>query len=285
MTDRPDIFFDAMTDDTAAVALLQWYVATGADVSIGDIPVNRLVPAAPLPSAPEQPLRAAATPANAELVTLKTASAHTAAAAAVAKSARSLADLKAAITAFDGCALSKTAMNTVFADGNPESPLMIIGDAPGGDEDRQGMPFVGASGQLLDRMLKAIGRDRMSLSSGAYLINVLPWRPPGNRKPTEQELAVCIPFLRRHIALVKPKVLLFFGSSAASALLDVNSSIPRLRGRWLEYRDPEEGLSIPVMSTYHPSQLMQQPAFKKDAWHDLIALKIRLDELAERGDK
>lgn len=272
-----DKFADALTDDAAAIALLNWYVVSGADLAMGDAPVDRLIPQIPAPTVSESPLPSRSTPADPG--SLRTASESASSAEARARSAQTLAALEQEIRAFDDCALKKTAMTTVFADGNPASPLMIVGDAPGGDEDRQGKPFVGATGLLLDRMLKAIGRDRQGTENGVYITNVLPWRPPGNRKPTAQELALCVPFLRRHIALVRPQLLLFLGGAAATALLDTTSGISRLRGRWLEYKDPQEGLNIPVMSTYHPSYLILQPAHKAEAWRDLLTIQARLKEM------
>ncbi|MEX1147907.1 MAG: uracil-DNA glycosylase, partial [Sphingomonadales bacterium] len=150
-----------------------------------------------------------------------------------------------------------------------------IGEAPGADEDRQGLPFVGVSGQLLDRMLGAIGLDR----SKAYIANILPWRPPGNRKPTPQETSICLPFIRRHIALVKPRVLVFLGGTAAATLLDTNQGITRLRGRWSEYEDLNEGFTAPVMPTYHPAYLLRQPALKADAWRDFLEIRAKLKSL------
>jgi DNA polymerase len=171
---------------------------------------------------------------------------------------------------FEGCALKDTATNLVFGDGNPKAPVMFIGEAPGADEDRQGLPFVGVSGQLLDRMLAAIGLDR----GGAYITNILPWRPPGNRKPTTAEITSCLPFIERHIALVAPRILVLVGGTAASTLLDRSEGITKLRGRWLNYRRP--GLEIATMPMYHPAFLLRQSGLKREAWHDLLEIKNRL---------
>jgi len=191
----------------------------------------------------------------------------------IAAAANSLAELAAAVTAFEACALKRTATNTVFADGVAGAPLMVIGEAPGGDEDRLGRPFVGRSGQLLDRMLAAIGYDRRR---NAYITNVLFWRPPGNRKPTPDEVAACLPFVWRHIALAAPKVVLLCGGTATSALLGRAEGIMRLRGRWLELA-VAGGTPVPTLATYHPSFLLRAPARKGEAWRDLLALQSKLN--------
>lgn len=285
-----DIYANAMTDDAAAAALLAWYVAAGADLAMGEVPVDRLAASqAPTPAPAIRPAMAADNtssserPAGSTVTTLRPATESAESAEALARGARTVAALEAAVREFEGCALKKTAMNTVFADGNPASGLMFVGEAPGGDEDRQGKPFVGVSGQLLDRMLKAIGRDRQSDSHGAYITNVLPWRPPGNRKPTPAEVTMCVPFIRRHIALVRPRLLVFLGGTAAAALLDTTAGITRLRGRWLDYHDAESGLTIPVMPTYHPAYLLRQPALKADAWRDFLEIRARLRDLERQG--
>lgn len=192
-----------------------------------------------------------------------------------AKAVRDLAALREALAQFDGCALKKTATNLVFADGNPEAEIMLIGEAPGADEDRQGKPFVGVSGQLLDRMMAAIGFDRSTF----YITNVCFWRPPGNRKPTEAELAAQLPFVTRHIELIKPKVLVLVGGSSAQGLLGLNDGITRLRGRWFDYASPDLGAPIPAIPIFHPAYLLRQPGLKREAWRDLLKLKARLDGL------
>lgn len=189
-----------------------------------------------------------------------------------AKAARDLAALREALAQFDGCALKKTATNLVFADGNPEAEVMLIGEAPGADEDRQGKPFVGVSGQLLDRMMAAIGLDRSTF----YITNVCFWRPPGNRKPTEAELAAQLPFVTRHIELIKPKVLVLVGGSSAQGLLGLNDGITRLRGRWFDYASPDLAAPIPAIPIFHPAYLLRQPGLKREAWRDLLKLKARL---------
>lgn len=265
-----------------AAATLAWLVELGADEAIEEAPLDRFAapsagglgpamggeakPAALSPAAPTNP------PVPAAAAKLQPAAAVIESAAQLAAGAADLQALEAAVRAFEGCALKKTAMNTVFADGNPESGLMIIGEAPGADEDRQGKPFVGVSGQLLDRILAAIGRDRTT----AYITNVMFWRPPGNRTPSPQETQTCLPFVRRHIELVRPKVMVCLGGPACATLLNTNVGITRLRGKWLEYEDSAAGLRIPVMPTYHPAYLLRQPALKRDSWRDFLAIADKL---------
>ena len=181
--------------------------------------------------------------------------------------------LRSACAAFDGCDLKKTATNMVFADGNPESGVMLIGEAPGADEDRQGKPFVGVSGQLLDRMLASIGRNR----SNVYITNILLWRPPGNRTPTSEESAMFMPIIRRHIQLVQPRLLVALGGSAAKTLLGTSTGILKLRGQWHEI-DDGAGRMVPLLPTLHPTYLLRSPGQKALAWHDLLMLKDRLKD-------
>jgi DNA polymerase len=192
-----------------------------------------------------------------------------------ARNARSLEDLKAALARYDGVSLRKTATNLVFADGNPRAEIMLVGEAPGADEDRQGLPFVGVSGQLLDRMMAAIGYDRSTF----YITNVCFWRPPGNRKPTEAELAAQQPFVLRHIELVRPKVLVLVGGSSAQMLLGTTEGITRLRGKWFDYRSDGLDQPIPALPIFHPAYLLRQPELKREAWRDLVKLRIKLDAL------
>ena len=183
--------------------------------------------------------------------------------------------LKAALSAFSGCALRDTATQLVFADGAEQTNLMLIGEAPGAEEDRVGRPFVGPAGQLLDRMLASIGLDRTRLR----IVNVVPWRPPGNRAPTDSEIAVCLPFLHRHIALIQPEYLVLLGATAAKAMLPAperNNGIRRLRGRWQSLEIPGLATAIPALPTYHPAYLLRTPSAKRESWLDLIALAERL---------
>ncbi|HWK65483.1 MAG TPA: uracil-DNA glycosylase [Rhizobiaceae bacterium] len=189
----------------------------------------------------------------------------------LARNASTLEELREILAAFDGCNLKSTAKNLVFADGNPEAPLMLVGEAPGRDEDLEGLPFVGRSGQLLDRMLAAIGRDRGS----AYIANVIPWRPPGNRTPTPQETEICRPFIERMIEIVNPKVLVNLGGPSAKTLLNTTEGILRLRGNW-RVHTTAAGVAIPAMPTLHPAYLLRNPAHKKLAWRDFLEVKAKL---------
>ena len=179
--------------------------------------------------------------------------------------------LRISMEGFDGCALKKTASNFVFADGNPKAKIMIIGEAPGGDEDRMGLPFVGAAGQLLDKMLAAIGLDRQHV----YITNILPWRPPGNRTPTSEEVALMWPFLRRHIQLKAPKVIFALGGSSAKLLLNTTTGILKLRGQVqeIDFSDTGQANVIPVLPSLHPAYLLRAPKMKQQAFHDLLVLK------------
>lgn len=189
----------------------------------------------------------------------------------MAGSAKTLEELAGLYAGFDGCNLKFAAKSFVFADGNPAADLMVIGEAPGRDEDLQGLPFVGRSGQLLDRMLAAIGRDRTS----AYITNVIAWRPPGNRTPTPHETEICRPFLERHIDLAAPKLILALGAPSAKVLTGTTEGIMRIRGNWFTHRTPG-GLEIPVMATLHPAYLLRNPAHKRFVWQDFLAVKMRL---------
>ena len=183
-----------------------------------------------------------------------------------------LEDLKSALQAFDGCALKKTASNLVFADGNPAADIMLIGEAPGRDEDRMGLPFVGAAGQLLDRMLKSVGMDRQNV----YITNILPWRPPGNRTPSPEETQLLWPFLRRHIQLKAPKIIFALGGSSAKLLLNTQTGILKLRGQMqkIDFSDAGDGsLLIPVLPSLHPAYLLRAPNMKKQAFLDLLQLQ------------
>ena len=193
----------------------------------------------------------------------------------VASGCRSLDELAHALERFDGCPLKQTATRLCFADGSPDAQLMLIGEAPGAEEDRQGVPFVGPSGQLLDRMLATIGLDRRSV----WITNVIFWRPPGNRSPTTTEVAVCQPFVERQIELLRPRHILFLGGSAARGLLEVTEGVTKLRGRPFLYR-PAQGDPIAASITFHPAYLLRQPLQKRLAWRDLLTLRRQLAEVA-----
>ena len=256
------------------MAALALQLAWGADEALDETAEDRLAepppaagPAARAPAAPRAAPRAA--PAAAPPVIGAVARAE-----AAAEAAGSLAALRAALAAFDGCALRETATTLVFADGDPSAPVMLIGEGPGAEEDRQGLPFVGPSGRLLDRMLASIGLAREA--GDVYITNVLPWRPPGNRNPTDAEVAVCLPFLKRHIALVQPKLLVLLGGVPARGLLGAREGITRLRGKWRDLELPGLAAPIPTLPTLHPAYLLRNPGAKRDAWNDLLALRRRL---------
>jgi uracil-DNA glycosylase family 4 len=194
----------------------------------------------------------------------------------LAAAAQTLDELKDAIAKFEGLSLKATATNLVFADGNPETRLMLIGEAPGAEEDRRGLPFVGASGQLLDRMLAAIGHDR----TNCYITNIVNWRPPGNRKPSPAEMTLCLPFIERHIALINPALIVLLGDTAAKTLTNRTEGITRLRGKWFTWPRPGGTETIPVLPTFHPAFLLRSPGQKREAWMDLLAAKRKLAELA-----
>ncbi len=268
-----------MTDELHS--LLLFYRDAGADAALEEKPVNRFEKPAVKPPAPA---KAAATapapdsPATAKAPEITAAvpdEAQVARAREAARQAASLEELRALLELFDGCNLKFTAKSLVFGDGNPKADLMVIGEAPGREEDLQGLPFVGRSGQLLDRMLKAIGRDRTS----TYITNVIPWRPPGNRTPTPHETEICRPFIERHIELIAPKVILALGGPATKATTGATQGIMRLRGNWGVHVTPS-GARIPVMATLHPAYLLRNPAHKQLAWRDFLAVKMKLAELA-----
>ena len=241
---------------TAEAALLAWYEAMGADEAIGEVPVDyfavpapELPPARPVtPARPAQPRPSSARPSE----------------------AATLAELEALIAAFEGCALKRTAKSLCFARGSSEAWLMLIGEAPGRDEDLQGKPFVGRAGQLLDLMLTAIGLSE----SEVYITNTVYWRPPGNRTPTPEEVEACAPFLARQIELLAPKILVLLGGAAAKNILGVTEGIMRLRGKWLSY--PCVVGPITTLATLHPAYLLRNPEAKRYAWRDLLMVKKAL---------
>lgn len=256
----------------AARALLAWYEAMGVDEAVGDAPLNCFsLPAETEPQAPVAGRARAATqsrpgfsfaPGNRE-AQMATESA--------AGEAATLAELEALVGAFDGCPLKRTAKSLCFARGNETARVMLIGEAPGRDEDLQGKPFVGRAGQLLDRMLAAIGLSE----SHVYITNTVYWRPPGNRTPSPQEIEACAPFLARQIELLAPKILVLLGGAAAKHILRVSQGIMRLRGKWLSY--PCAIGDIPTLATLHPAYLLRRPEEKRYAWRDMLMLKEALE--------
>ena len=264
-------------EKSALAAALALQCDWGADEALMESPADRL-------TAREAPLRApeaarpapepAPRPVRAAPVALATAPPAITRAEALAEAAPDLAALKAAIATFDASPLRETATNLVFGEGVADSGLMLIGEAPGADEDRAGRPFVGVSGQLLDRMFASVGLSR---ESNFYITNILPWRPPGNRTPTDAEVALFLPFLRRQVALVRPKRLVLVGGVAAKGLIGGKEGITRLRGRWHEVDIPGLG-RIPALPTLHPAYLLRSPASKRDAWADLLLLRRTLEQ-------
>lgn len=249
-----------------ARAALRWLAQAGLTSIVADTPQDRTQPlAVPKAKASPQPAPAAAAkrPAASALAQVPEAQ-------SLADACNSLPALKEALEHFDGCALKATATQLVFADGDPSADLMIIGEAPGRDEDLAGKPFVGAAGQLLDKILAAaqLPRERV------YITNIVPWRPPGNRKPTSLETQICLPFVRRHIALAKPKVLLLLGGTPATALTDKTEGITRLRGRWQDIQVGDG--TVPALPTFHPAYLLRQPAHKAFTWADMLLLTEKL---------
>ncbi|MFS8037206.1 uracil-DNA glycosylase [Xanthobacter sp. AM11] len=285
--------------------ILAFHLEAGVDVALDEAPVDRFAQsaadaararAAPSPaqiSAPAQkpaaaqepaPPRNLAAPAGAPRVTRHEPATPPAAAALItqppdaavmtareaARGAASLDELRAIMEGFEGCALKRTASRLVFADGNPAAKVMFVGEAPGREEDQQGLPFVGRSGRLLDLMMAAIGLDR----TRAYIANVIPWRPPGNRTPTPQETAVCLPFITRQIELANPDILVCLGGPSAQALLATSEGITKLRGRFLPYETGSR--SIRAIATFHPAYLLRTPIGKRLAWRDMLAVEAAL---------
>ena len=283
--------------------LLEWYVELGADEAIGDVETNwfavspaaavQAAPAvntgAPAPAARQAPAAPSGAPASGAPASGAPASGTPAsgatgqarprpgaepatdiAAGALAAAAQSLGELRAALEGLEGFPLKVTATNLVFGEGVETPDVMFIGEAPGADEDRQGRPFVGASGRLLDRMMRSIGLDR---AENAYITNILPWRPPGNREPTAAEIAICLPFIRRHIALVRPRIVVPVGGTAAKTLLDQRQGIMRLRGRRFEFSDPDLEQPLPAVPLFHPAFLLRSAGQKALAWRDLLTIK------------
>ncbi|APE42589.1 uracil-DNA glycosylase [Sulfitobacter alexandrii] len=247
------------------LALLEWQIELGAVEAIGDAPVNRY----DVPAAQEKTRAPAVAPAAPAHAAPAAAPDAVAVAEQAAAAAATLDDLRAAIAAYDHCDLKKGARNLVFSDGIPGAPVMLIGEAPGREEDRAGKPFVGRAGQLLDRMLAAIDMGRDRADAPVYITNALPWRPPQNRDPKPDEIAMMRPFLLRHIALAQPRVLVIVGNWSCQALLG-KRGITRLRGNWTE------AAGLPALPIFHPAYLLRSPEFKRETWADLLALRARL---------
>lgn len=257
------------------LATLQWYSELGVDEAIVDTPWNRFASPEHVPPAhnntTEQPPSEnvdAPAPALQKPQVAAPLPPVTGTLQAELAAIETLDALRDRLERYEDCALKSTATHTVFGEGPPDADLMIIGEAPGEEEDRQGKPFVGPSGRLLDRMLAAIGLERAAV----YITNTIYWRPPGNRTPTPSEVQACQPFLRQQIAIIRPKVLLLVGGAAAKTMLNRNEGIMRLRGRWLEYDGAPDAPPIPTLATFHPAYLLRSPAQKREAWRDLLTV-------------
>jgi uracil-DNA glycosylase len=264
--------------------LLAFYLEAGVDCALGDEPVDRLAEPDSVPVAAAAPREIVPARASREIPAAMAAVPRADIALApdeaissareAARTAPSLEVLRQLLESFDGCALKHTATRLVFADGNPQARVMFVGEAPGRDEDIEGLPFVGRSGKLLDRMIAAIGLDR----SKAYIANVIPWRPPGNRTPTPQETQICLPFIRRQIELVNPDVLVTLGNPSTQTLLSTREGIMRTRGKWFDYDTGTR--TIRAIATFHPAYLLRSPSYKRMTWQDLLAIAKALESPA-----
>lgn len=267
-----DLLCVIMNENMTLKQILEWYVDAGVDETFGEVPFGKNISepvSVKIPVSVSKPVENTVRQATTELAQANITARQNA--REMCAKAETLDDLRALVEAFDGCALKLTASKTVFGGGNPASKIMLVGEAPGADEDRIGQPFVGRSGQLLDKMLKAINIDRTS----CYITNVLPWRPPGNRTPTDGEIAVCLPFLKRQIELISPEAIVVLGGSAANALLETEEPISRLRGKWLDYKK-NDGSIVPVLATFHPAYLLRNSGQKAKAWTDLLRLSKKI---------
>src|ERR1700739_646500 len=252
--------------------LLAFYLEAGVDCALAEEPVNRLADPDLVPAAREatpsaiEPVRAMPATIAARATPPPAPEAASASAREAARTAPTLEVLRDLLEKFDGCALKSTATRLVFADGNPRARVMLVGEAPGREEDIEGLPFVGRSGKLLDRMIGAIGLDRTSV----YSANVIPWRPPGNRTPTPQETQICLPFIQRQIELVNPDVLVTLGNPSTQTLLSTREGIMKTRGRWFDYDTGTR--TIRALPTFHPAYLLRSPSYKRMSWQDLRAI-------------
>lgn len=291
-----------IAENLSALQILQWHTDVGADEAVSDTPINAFELKPPVKpkqatlgstqNAIEQPLATKTMDISAvtapkpeskkDLIPQRMSSAPQGMilgmadaeidAVKLAGDAKNLDELLTALNSFEGCPLSRTAMNTVFADGNPEAKIMLIGDAPGADEDRLGKSFAGNTGALLNKMLAAIGLDRTNV----YMSNIVNWRPPGNRVPTDTEISVCLPFIKRHIELVNPDIVIMVGGVAAKTLLGTPHGIARARGKWVDYKSDGLEKTIQAMAMFHPDYLLKSPAKKAEAWKDLQSIAKKL---------
>lgn len=272
--------------DFSPEKLLRWYLEAGVDEAILENPVNRYRQAEPtdpdpavaakeMQPAERRPDGPAGWEARSPAATVQgVAVAPVESAVEAAQRATSIEELRATLANFEQCPLKNTATNLVFGDGCTSARIIFIGEAPGAEEDRRGIPFVGPSGRLLDRMLESIQLDR----NKAFICNTIFWRPPGNRSPTSSEVATCMPFVERIIELIDPRILVALGGPAATALLGQAESVGRLRGRWFTYQTPRLPRPIPTTAIFHPAYLLRSPAQKRLAWRDLLAIKAKLSE-------
>lgn len=275
--------------------LLDWYVDMGIDVAVGNQPCNHFtfvptsIPISPQQKTLQKPLQTVQSPSAPQIASSSELTHQgighpviapivsprkkiSATSQKLAEACTSLDELRQTLLDWDECLLKITATKMVFSDGNPKAKVMLVGEAPGADEDRQGTPFVGTCGQLLDNALATIGLNRTNI----YITNMIPWRPPGNRPPTTQEIAQCLPFVIRHIELIQPKLLILAGGVATKALLNNNEGIMKLRGQWMSYQS--DGLKEPIrtIATYHPAFLLRAPGQKALLWKDLLFIQEEL---------
>ena len=266
MNNVKNYFLTSFEQQSEMISLLEFQMDAGYTTMLENTPINRLEPILPSPTpSPSQPHIAHAQPVSSCQTATKIAK-------DLAYRAQSLDELYKAMMNFDDCRLKKTATHTVFSDGNPKTDIMFIGEAPGKEEDKQGKPFVGRSGKLLDKMMSYIGLNR----SNIYITNVIPWRPPANRPPTPEEITICEPFLRRHIELINPKILILIGNISTKTLLKTSQGITKLRGE-LHYYQPDKE-NIPSLPMLHPSYLLRTPIRKQDAWKDFLMLKQYIEK-------
>ena len=294
-----------METQPPSLEALKWQIDAGADEAIGDVPVDRFAepPAEPLAVlepenrqneennakiaqkqakiAPngtkleKKSNNSASKPTQTHKTATKPEITPDIGAYKLAAGAKILDDIAEILKTYEGCALKQTATNLVYCDGNKDADILFIGEAPGAEEDRQGRPFVGPAGKMLDRMLGAIGLDREQV----LICNTLFWRPPGNRPPNQLEVAACLPFVERTIEIVDPKIVVMVGGTAAKTLLAQNEGIMKLRGKWFEYETSAMVRPIPAMAIYHPAFLLRSPGQKRDAWRDLLEIRKRLDSV------
>lgn len=272
-----------MIENLSTAEILRWQLDAGVDETIGNEPVDRFAQKPPAPpdvsapksaeNTPKAPLnkpeknRTPQGPAVAEHLLSE--------ACEFAANAKNVEELKQVLMAYDGCALKKTATNLVFGDGNPKAKIVLIGEGPGAEEDRQGLPFVGPSGQLLDKMLASIGLDREQV----FISNTVFWRPPGNRTPTSGETALCMPFVERLMELIDPEILITLGGPAAKAMLAETAGVGRLRGKWYTYSTPKLPRPVQATALFHPAYLLRSPVHKREAWRDLLMIRDKMAEL------